>query len=283
MFCSVKEMEEIVDAQKQTKKRSRPKPLASGPGITPLGDHFVCAYTGRVIPRAIVPSCIPKLAVANVPCAVAWIRENVEPENHDVLLKALAEEYEQPLANLASPPPRAQLLDFGGNMPYNMWIGDLELWDTFTDQKGISVSEWKQKSKRGGGGLKKGKGTNARVVFEAGMYSIKPGKANSFKRVNALDGAVEKGDKERLTPAAALRSVTTFAAKHATSGESDYTCIGASSLENGWSAVALVPANGAFGPTEGDELVNNLATQILQRKCYGPAVVTFTKKYTQNI
>jgi len=263
---------------KKSKKRSRAKakPAVSGNGVVVVGNRFVCSYSGRVVANAIFIPTVDTACFANIPCALAWLEDNCKDATiNDGLRHALATEYEQTLENIERAPKRELLADFGGNLFYDEWIGALAYWDHLTESIGLSVDGY---SKRGTGtATKRGKGAAARVAFEAAMYVIAHAKgAGGCKKVNALDGAVEKGAKERLTPVAALRKLSTFRNTHEDTFQVEHVD------GEGYSATTNVKAEGLLTPVD-DKLINNIATQLVGHTVYGPALVIFTRKHSQKV
>lgn len=264
------EIDPVVEetAKKNTKKRARSKPAAKkGPGVIILGaNHFACSYSGRVVERVILVPGIKDAAFANIPCAFSWIEENVkDAEKQQALKQAVCDEYEQSIETVVRAPHREYLQDFGGKMGYDEWIGPLKFWDVFTSNSGSTVKDYNQSLK--GGASKRGAG---RVTFESAMYVLAHGK-NSVKIINALDGAVEKGAKERLTPVAALRKLHSFIAKNGAAEAWDVQ----SHSTDGIFGFYLTPKAGVVVD---DKLFNNVASQITGVRTFGPAVLTFTRK-----
>lgn len=271
-------------AAKVAKKRVRAKAKALGGDdatLTVLDQRFVCNYSGRVIKQAIFIPGHNNVCFANIPCAFAWLDDhsNATPEEIAKLKEAVCEEYEQPLESIVRAPPRNALSDFGGDQTYDAWFGLLRHWDILTETRGTTVVDFRANQKtKGKSASKKGKGAAAKVVFEPAMYVISYGKsAAGCKKINALDGAVEKGDKDRLTPVAAIRKITTFINAHTepaqeegAPGKCPYARV--TRDEDGFHFQGLT----ALAAEE--KYANHIATQLVGLPIYGPAVVFFTRK-----
>lgn len=261
-----------INAAASPKPRSRAstkrKPETHGAVLTVLGDRFVCPYSGRLIERGVrIPGL--EAVFANLPCAVAWLTENVKDEKSCENFKnALCEEYEQQPASVVRAPVRTQLMDFGGDLDYETWMGDLRFWDQLTMEKGLSVKDLAQLKK--GAPVKKKARKNTKIEFQAGMYVIPHNKG--AKLVNALDGSTDAEPmKGKLTPVSAIRKLEAFRNSH-----KDIT-LGASCRAD----PRFIAHTSSLEPnTEVDttKLYNKVASRLTQQDCYGPAVFIFTKK-----
>jgi len=222
-----------------------------GDRLTVLGDRFVCSYSGRLCERAVR---IPGLEEDQGIC-----------ENYK---NAICEEYEQSVNNVVRAPMRTQLMDFGGDLDYQSWLGPLSFWDVLTGEKGLTVAELSQSKK--GGPVKKKTKSASKLDFAAGMYVIYHNKAP--KPVNAIDGAEkEEGEKvkAKLTPVGAMRKLGSFCHTH---------------KEQSWGARCKMDESfvAHFTVTDApvDKLVNKTGSLLVGEPCYGPVVVVFTKKFS---
>lgn len=279
-ILNVEEGEEVhtPEPEKKSKKRSRsskPKPIAKGPGVVIINNHFVCSYSGRIIEKAIFIPGVTTAAFANFPCAFAWIEENVkDAAKQEELKRITCDDYEQTVESVVRAPIREKLSDFGGDLIYDEWMGPLKFWDILTDAQGSSVKDFQASLK--GDTKRRGGKTNGRVTFESAMYVVSSGKgAAGCKKINALDGAVEKGAKDRLTPISALRKIGTFTSKNTPKDSTEPLWVQVDVGGDNYRGWAVTPVVG-YEPDE--KLLNNIATQVCGHKVYGPAVILFTRK-----
>ncbi len=263
----------MAEGQAQKPKRARSK-QTTGSGIIIIQNRFVCNYSGRILEKAVVPKDFTGACFANLPCAKAWLAENItDTEEQSELWRKLCEQYEQVPESIPLPMPREQLADFGGDESYASWAQGIMFWDTLTEATGVSCEDYQATNKKSRGG--KGKPKVQSVSFTRGMWVIshKQG-APDCKMVDALDGAVEKGAAHRLTPAAALAKLRTFSDKHP--GEFKTALLTRESC----TAIALMPDAEAQPAMT---LANHVATQLLGSIVFGPCVVVVQRKITQKI
>lgn len=268
-------------AKKTNKKRNRAKPksLVAGPGVCVLGDRFVCSYSAQIRTHAIFVPGVDSVCFANIPCAFAWLEENVK-NNEELLVKlkqATADEYQQPLESIERAPARETLSDFGGKLYYVEWFATLLFWDTLTESNGTTVAEYKNRNSNTA--VKRGKGAQSKVAFEAAMYVVgHGGGAGKCKKINGLDGvAVDDGaTKALLTPVRAQRKLTNFISSHLLNDSAQYQRKYVE--KDNYIGVVLVTAGVAD-----EKLHNHVATELAGENCYGPAVFTFTRKHNQKI
>ncbi len=265
----------VASPPKAPRKRTRSKPKVKvANNVTIVASRFVCAYSGRVVVRAII---VAGQAFANFPCAAAWLEENVaDATERNKILQTLCEKYEQTIDSVGRAPPRERLLDFGGDLTYAEWIGHLQFWDKLSETNGTSVEEYRASLTATGANTttKRGKGANAKVIFEAGMYEIAYNKAAAgCRRVNAVD---EKDTvSKRVTPVTAVRKINTFL------NSNSELFVRKHIDKDGLHAVVLVGAEAA-GVID-TKFSNNIATQVVGEKVYGPACIIFTRKLVQKI
>lgn len=263
-----------------TKKRAR-KPAATGAksdaSVVVLHDRFVCSYTGEIRGAALFVPGYPGVCFANLPCAFAWINDNVPEEAARAELKQkTCDEYQQPSPDgVALPSSRELLAVFGGQQTYAEWIGDLRLWDGMTEKNGITVSDWQ--AQRGNKGGATGKSRN-KLVLEAGSYSIGVGGPSQTKRVTVLGGetTTTAEGKKRATPGLtdvkAMQAQDRFMKAHP-----EYTRL--LHVGDHFVAVCLVPDALAAEPVKPDPNFHNAyATACTGLMCYGPTFVISYKK-----
>jgi hypothetical protein len=268
------EVEKQKDESKKKRSRSSRKKPAGGTGIVTVADRFVCSYSGRMTAKAIIVPGLRGASFANIPCGVAWIEENIKTEEErGKLLDTIAEEFDQPRDGLIRAPDRAQLAEFGGDKHYPEWMGALVHWDQVTEDKGTDVKSFKSGGRRVT--AKKGK-KNEKITLESGMYSVSHNKSVAgVKKVNTIDGVeVEKGTKGKLTAAGAARKINTFL-KSNNPKDAD-AVFRAQFIENDGIIGHYCTAAGEVDK----KLVNLIASKVLGVQCYGPAVLTLTKKHS---
>lgn len=260
------------------KKRERQPPAPSGNGVVVIGNRFVCSYSGRTVERAIFAPGTAKCCFANVPCAVAWLEENVKDADQVSTLKlSLAEKYDQPLAVLERAPHRQYLDTFGGSNDYTTWIGPLEKWDRLSEVSGTTVDEFSKKNKSGGK-KKKGK-AELRQNFESATYFIAHGKLSAgVKRVDTIEGNVDAEGKKKsgTTHVGSMRKVFAFAKANEVQKPYSISYIG--------NEFCYATSFTHFGDEPADpKLHNKIASLLLGEEVYGPAVVVFLKKHSIKI
>ena len=277
-------------AKKGAKKRSRPKkvpPEVVGAGVVVLGDRFCGSYSGEFSTRAIFIPGVDSACFRNIPCAFAFLDESgASAETIQKLKEATCESYGQELATAVRAPDRTKLANFGGDLFYEEWMGELLFWDQLTDNEGLSVTQYKEHGGRRHTALKRGKGSGARVSFDAAAYSVAYGKGPAgCQLINALDAVPLAADTEKpkhdLSIVRALRKLSTFVNTH-----KETTFEVKSSHGDGFYACFI--GVDAAAPEDDDSVVptklnNHIAQQILGMPAYGPALFIFTRKYSQRI
>lgn len=269
------EQVEHVDGEKPTKKRARSarKKPAVKP-VTTVNNRFVCNYSGSLTEKAIFLPGDQTVCFANLPCAFSYLESTIkDAEKLQAAKVALCDAYEQNAETVQSAPDRSLLGVFGGDRSYEEWMGPLSFWNVLTNNVGTTVAEYQSNLKSGGKRAVKGAG---KVSFEAGLYvvSIK----GAPRRVDAVDGAVEKGAKESLTPVRAYRKLHTWISKqkeHAT----NYRIVDIADAKDVWRgyAISLAPGVVADGE-EQQKLYNQTVSMMSGLKHYGPAVLFVTRK-----
>ena len=285
-------MEDIVtvtEAEKPTRKRNRsatkkpkPKEPATGTGVNIVGNRFACSYSGKLTERAIFIPGVSTAAFANLPCAAAWLRDTVtDPEQRKHLFEQMCDEYEQDVAAVQDAPTRTLLADFGGYQSYDEWIGALTFWDMHTAGAGMSVPDYQ--AALGGKTTARGKTpAPTKLILERGMQVITHGPKPTVKRVNATDGAVEKGVKGQLTPVGIYTKLHSFVIKNKAPGID----LSKPGVEPRWSQEVFVADGGLFmAHTAVDfepdaKLRNHAADSAFDdgRTYYAPLVAITTRK-----
>lgn len=243
------------------KKRTRAPRTPSK--ITTRKGQFVCDYTNAFIDKAVFIPGFRDVCFLNLPCAVAYLERNSENEQDLAKnLEALATSYGQTVEQLVAAPDPLQLLQNGGKLTYDEWIGDLAIWDAVTDSKGLTVDQWKRSDKR-----KPKKAKPAATVFEPGVYLVKPGKA-APQKVNAVDA--EKGVKGQLTVVAIVRKLDKYMA-----GKEGFEAINGTDEKCRFAAAMCVDG-------EKQEKEHNVQAEKLTgiNDIYGPAMFVFTRKFS---
>lgn len=279
--------EPVEDGQveKGAKKRARPKrvvPEIAGAGVVVLGDRFVCSYSGEFGPSAVFIPGVDTACFRNLPCAFAFLEDSGAKE--EVVQKykqAICDAYEQELNTVERAPKRELLANFGGERYYDEWIGPLHFWDRLTESGGLTVAQYLAKKKsRNGGATKRGKGSGARVSFDAAPYTIAYGKGPAgCKLVNALDGVEVDEDvdvKKTMSMVRAMRKLQTFCNAH-----KDLNVEVCSAHAEGYYAF-YVDAKDPTGSIPA-KFQNHIAQQLLGKTAFGPATFIFTRKYSQKI
>ncbi len=257
------------------KKRARkPAAPAVGAGVTVLGDRFVCSYSAQIREHAIFIPGVPTVCFANIPCAFAWLRDNVRDAATLTDLKTkVCEAYEQPsIDGVLTPPDRSYLSDFGGDRLYPEWIGELAFWDIQASVKGSTVAQWKKQEKKSGTS-KRGKGADKRLTLDTGMYSVGVGGMAATKKVDTIDGAE---DATGLTAIKATRKLAKFVASHP-----DLACLTHTiTLAGGCVITYLALSEGMPVP---EKVGNHTATMLTGVPVVGPAIVFANKKMSVKI
>lgn len=272
--------EQVVKPKRQRSKK--PRPLLSGPGVVPSGKRFVCSYSGELTERAIFIPGVNSACFLNVPCAVAYIEDNAKSaEAQATLLQDLADAYGQTLGNLVRAPQNRLLANFGGDLFYEDWIGDLVKWDALTMLHGTTVEEFKNRGKKA---TKRGKRGNNSVTFEAATYSISAGKgAGGCRVVNTLEDNIEAGKKGQLTSVGALRKLEKFV-RGSRNKEEGEAALENYLIEATRTSTAVILACVARQGTVPDEKKRNaIASALCEREVYGPALAIFTRKTAQKL
>ena len=272
------EHEEVVadETKPAPKKRSRSastRKKAVKP-VTILNNRFVCSYSAQITEKAIFLPGDLTVCFANLPCAFSYIDLTVSDEAKRRDLKiALCNAYEQNVETVQSAPDRNLLACFGGNRSYEEWIGPLAFWNVLTSNSGTTVAEYQQLLKSGGKQATKAAG---KVTFEVGLYVVSP--KGAPKRVNAVDGAVEKGAKENLTPVRAYRKLHTFIAKQSKENTAvKYRVIEIVDPKDSWRGWGVTLAADSEEPGA-EQAQNKVASSLTGSQLFGPAVVFITRK-----
>jgi hypothetical protein len=252
------EAEQLLDLAPAV-KRARPKPV-KGPGVATVGNRYVGSFSGKVVEKAIFIPGVKGAAFANIPCAVAWLTDcaGIEIARIAELTAALAEAYDQTTSNVTRSPHRSLLATFGGELDYDTWIGDLAMWDGFTDDKGETLADYKKRIAPKPKVAKKPAKKQVKVAFDAGMYLI-----------------TVKGQPQRIDPEPVEGVVPS---KHP-------TAVSALRRMKQWSDLPIRihdtkehhMITGARDLADPKQL-NVISSKIAGADCYGPALVIFLKK-----
>lgn len=254
-------------------KRSRPKPALPKPHLKIVSingvDRFVCDVTGRLLEkRIVVPGFERHLSFSNVPCAVYFVRTQCTggPEKEQELLDAIAERYEQ-VGELPQTPSPKQLEEFGGRLSYDQWIGELDKWDQFTEEKGQTVEEHRTAPKRAKKKARAKKKQPVKFVFDSKkVYLIKhtSAKQTAIVECNSLDD-VRK----------ALRSARNWFNRNNVEEQA-----GMFSQTFGDAGNCAGIYNTAPVGNNGLKSYNEVAWRLLGDEVHGPAVVWAHKKFS---
>ncbi len=269
---------EVEESKPAPKKRSREKPSAPRKKaikpVTIVNDRFVCSYSGAITEKAIFVPGDLSVCFANFPCAFAYLDATIkDAEKLHAAKVAVCDAYEQNIETVQPAPDRGLLGVFGGDRSYEEWLGPLNFWNVLTSNSGTSVSEYRNLLKNGG---KRGTKGDGKITLEAGLYVVNT-KGNP-RRVDAVDGAVEKGAKESLTPVRAFRKLDAFVAKSAKDNGPTFRIVDIGDVKGAWRGYGVVlSADSKVAP--GDAIpVNKIATAMSGLNHYGPACVFVTKK-----
>lgn len=247
-------------------KRTRVARVASK--ITTRKGQFVCDYTNMFVDKAVFVPGFRDVCFRNIPCAVAFVELSSENEQDaDKALTALADHYGQTKEQLVRAPSAKLLSNNGGTLDYADWIGELHNWDLITEQSGLTVDQWKRSDTR-----KPKKAKAVAIVYEPGVYLIKPGKGTGL-RVNALEGALQKGVKGQLTSVSVVRKLDKWLA----SNDRDETYASVNANADGVHVIGATPYSGCEGDAKE---VNAVGSKISGHVLYGPAMFTFTRKFS---
>jgi hypothetical protein len=279
---------EPAEAEKGAKKRSRPKRVApeiAGTGVVVLGDRFVCSYSGEFGESAVFIPGVDTACFRNLPCAFAFLEDSgAKEETVQKYKQALCEAYEQQINTVERAPKRELLANFGGDRYYGEWIGNLHFWDRLTESGGLTVPQYLAKKKKGNGtATKRGKGSGARVSFDAAPYTIAYGKGPAgCKLINALDGVSVDEDvdvKKTMSMVRAMRKLQTFCSAH-----SDFGFEVRSVTGDGFYAFFIaIKDDKLMAVSVPAKFQNHIAQQLLGHSAFGPATFIFTRKYSQRI
>lgn len=260
-----------------TKKRQRKAATGvKGPGVSFVHDRFVCAYSGVLRDKAVVIPDVSNAVFANIPCAVAWLEDNVKDENkRTALLAGLATKYEQVLDNMPRAPPHQQLDNFGGPDDYVHWIGDLSFWDQLTADGGIGVAEYKAQQP------KKPPRTKSNTSKKVDSVAFDKGVAQLAHNKSATGGVTQLTTPEEV--AAAYAKVSHFCTQQnkdadVTSDAFPLFIIAHYCVQRG-----IVIGCAARGEGHGDKHLNNVASQVAGTAVYGPALLIAISKFTQKL
>jgi len=255
----------MAEGQVATKRVRKADTKLKGSGIKFAGQHFVCSYCANTSPVALVPSeAIARVAFDTLPCANAWVANNAPADKIATLHAQLATMYGQPPGVAICAPSTAALLQFGGNQPFDTWLPDADLWGNHAVLYGVKHDGIAKKAKKA-----KATAAAANVVFEVGMYMIYNSKS-APRKVDAIDGVPDK-PKGALTAADVQRKLAKFATAHK---EQVYAVQHEDKPQ--FSVTYLAPSGGPVDESH----INNIATQLVGRKVYGPAMALFTRKTT---
>ncbi len=267
-----------------TKKRSRKVTDISGDGVTLINNRFMCNYSGEFSDyRVFIPGYETVASFRNLPCAVAYI--NIRGKTGDGklrLINALLEHYQQTV--IPSAAPVSDLNTFGGKLDYEQWMQDMNIWDTFTNEKGQSADEYLSQKSNTKRTAKKG-GTD-KINFESGAYLIGADGSTqaAAKAINCTDPLPEGAGRGKLSSASARRKQLNFLKKWTVKGEEGVThCPFSTSLAAGESFVAIALTADEELSEEQTETLNIVASALTQTPCYGPTYVVFTKKMSIKI
>lgn len=266
------------------RSRSKAKSAAKKNTVVILNDRFLCSYSGQLVQRAIFIPGIPTVAFANIPCALAWLDENVaDTDERNKYTEMLADEYEQTTQQFLRAPDRKYLTTFGGDRTYAEWIGDLRFWDVQADASGVTVADYQRGLKRRGSKNPRSKSeASNKIVLERGACVImhKGIGAAAVKRVVGVDGAAAdttEGPRKKgaMTPASAYSKLQTFANTN---------------KELSWKRAVLVTENGIFtantpveellGDPEVARLRNPHGCKIFSGTVCGPVFCVVQKKFS---
>jgi hypothetical protein len=265
---------ELIEEQKKktVPKRKRNEPALPRVDIitrTINGEEkFVCTYTYRLIEKAVFIPGQPKAgAFANLPIAVSYVTDNCKDEaKRKQILEDIAVGYEQP----TEIPRAARLSDlntFGGKLDYLTWVGDLSMWEDFTDEKGVTVAEWK----KGGSKKKRKKAVKPkveRVSLNPGSYVIRYQKRTA--------GAVIPFDDTKVNLLGADRAIEAFLKR---SGESNPGLERFATVRDKVTVLASEIDN-KFQPQDIEQLKkvhNKIASLFAECDVYGPAILIVRK------
>ena len=251
-----------MDAVK-TKKRARPLPLFKNNPKVEIRringkDHFVCNHTLRLLEKRVFLPCKPSAAsFSNLPCAVSWVMENAANEAvAKNIIDELCEHWEQP-SGIPRAPSLDTLSNFGGDLPFATWLGDLCLWEDHTAERGQSVEEFNaSKGKR----IKKTpKPKVNKLKFTTGVHLVK------------YQGATQKNirDGEGIDALKCFREVARYNKRIKEELPMvTQTCI---------FREKFVIIGNAFGHKDHR---NVIASQIADAELHGPAMVIATKAFS---
>lgn len=126
--------------------RKRKRSTIRGPGVTVIteGDkhYFVTTGDGRRVEKALFAPRVSRACFSTIGTALRYIADQTAG-NHDLCLdlqEAVRRKYDQPFAQPSM--PFELLVQNGGHMSLAEWIGDADLFDELTDQKGEEAAKY---------------------------------------------------------------------------------------------------------------------------------------------